>query len=128
MADDYITGHKPPETYAQLVSRLNAGAFFLKDHTPKLPKNRKRDKITEAASKLGEAQLALLLKLLKGEAIRILIGGEPYAAWKTPDGWAVQSMTPDGETRYVVGGRCSCPQNNKLDKHCKHLKAVEALK
>lgn len=132
MADKYVTGHRPPETLQQLVSRLNSSAFFLKDHEPKLPKRRKRrgDKITDAASKLGEEQLGLLLRLLRGEAVRIQVNDEPYAAWRVEGGWVLQGLAQHSVRRtvYVDPPSCSCPQNKMHGRYCKHMKAVEAMR
>lgn len=117
------------ETYQQLVSRVNASSFFVKEHqTSSVPKrSRKVDRIMEAVTALTDEQLRLLVLLMEGKAVEAQVRGDRYILERVEGGWRFHSPAGAVHTVLIDPLRCSCPQNSKAGVACKHMQAVEKL-
>jgi hypothetical protein len=133
-ANSYTTGHRPYETVQQMVSRLNASAYFYDAPTANPPRKvkggkRKAPKPVRDAAELTDKQLALLVDLLESRRVLATVGGKSYAVQKQSVAWIVCGLERDAVEHSVdiSAEHCSCDDHKFRDRVCKHMLAVRNL-
>lgn len=123
--DTYITGHKPKETYAQLVARINAGSTI---GAVTVEKRKRRHRVLEAIDKLSEQERAMLLDILQNRCAVVYVNGASYTVRKEGEWWHVRCLA-DGPKEYVLGSEgCTCEDSRFRNRECKHQRAVQCVK
>lgn len=122
----YRTGHVPAESIEAFMARIRSNQTFVEDQTTEHRQPKKRVKMWSKIAKLSDAQKRLLAGLLSGTRWLVQCGGRPYACRRTDYGFELCGLDADDTPHSVNvdGTVCSCPQNAKLHKVCKHMEAV----
>lgn len=135
-ARSYMTGHRPKETFEQLVARANANSFFLPEVVDSKPKKRiaggkkKLHRVAKKALDLTAKQLELLVEIARGRQFALAIGGVQYSVRKLkPGAWQITSLCKDSHEYSVTldPPACTCPDCAFRDRECKHILALKEL-
>lgn len=128
-ANSYKTGHRPTETFAELLARVTSNSVVSTVDLPQAPSKRKHSKLGRLVQKAGQLtakQYTLLMELLESKRTLIVCGGCSYALKHAPDGWYISGLEADSQEHFVDAAltKCSCPDFRFREHVCKHLQAV----
>ena len=116
-----------PKVLRDAESRAMAGASFdFSGPTQGKVRGRKRHRFAKRAEQLTTDQLAVLVRLLEGDAVLCTVGGRSYAVSRVPLGWMVRGLEASDTEHTVLEdlSACSCQDNRFRGRRCKHLEAV----
>lgn len=123
--DSYVTGHKPKQTFQELVSQTNAGSFLPNEQgTVHKQSRKKQHKLAKKAEQLSPEQLTKLLDIMEGRALLGYWEGQAYLIRRADaEGISVQGMYEGAQKHYVAEDppACSCPDFKFRGRECKHL-------
>lgn len=125
LASSYRTGHRPKESIAQLLARVNANSSIGEVQVP--PKAAKKHRIVKAAEQLTPGQLKLVLELVRGERAMISHAREQFAVKRVEGGWSIHGLHAIADEHTVIDGACSCEDFRFRKRECKHIQALKVL-